>query len=319
MIEVTAHNDPGDRACGADYHNLYRIELDRCATLRAELEIAYTQSNTYARELSHIFQHSKMQRRDLASTNNQLKRYASDLRTTVTDLRTAHNELQEAYRDTIFRLVLASEYKDKDTGNHISRMSRYCTHLARRMGLSEQEIDNISYAAPMHDVGKIGIPDSIILKNGMLSDNEFSIVKSHTTIGADILENARGVVLQTAQVIALSHHEHWDGMGYPNGVRHASIPLPARIVALTDTFDALTSQRPYKTPYPIDISCDLIREQRGKHFDPEIVDLFLDSIDEFVVIKREIDKRDPEFSSSTVVWSERDLKHRTDSQAATVQ
>jgi putative two-component system response regulator len=289
---------------------LLREEQWRSAELRHELNIAQGQSQTYARELSNLFQHSKKQRRELANTNSQLVRYASDLRTTITDLRTAHQELQDAYRDTIFRLVLASEYKDKDTGSHISRMSRYSTLLARHMKLSQAEIDNISYAAPMHDVGKIGIPDSIILKNGMLSDNEFSIVKSHTTIGAVILENARGSVLQTAQDIALSHHERWDGRGYPNGRRHDAIPLSARIVAITDTFDALTSQRPYKSPYPIDISCDIIREERGRHFDPALVDIFLDNIEDFLTIKRDIDKKDPLHSSHDFAWSERDRIRR---------
>jgi putative two-component system response regulator len=310
MIGSEPPRGNGDPPLPEDIRELYRMERDRNAALRLELEIAQTQSTTYARELNHLFQLSRKQRRELAGTNSQLARYASDLRTTVTNLRGAHLELQEAYRDTIFRLVLASEYKDKDTGNHLSRISRYCTLLARRMGLSPQEVENISYAAPMHDVGKIGIPDSIILKNGMLSDNEFSIVKSHTTIGAGILENARGAVLQTAQVIALAHHERWDGGGYPRDLRHAAIPLAARIVALTDTFDALTSERPYKNPYPIDLSCDIIGKERGKHFDPDIVDLFLDCIDEFIAIKREIDQREPVRSLANVEWSERDQKYR---------
>jgi putative two-component system response regulator len=310
---MTAEPHPSDEAANADdasWQKRYLQEVERSNNLMSELEIAQTQAKTYARELSHLFQHSKMQRKELASTNRQLVKYASDLRTTFTDLRIAHNELQDAYRDTIFRLVLASEYKDKDTGNHISRMSRYCTMLACKMGLRRQEIDNISYAAPMHDVGKIGIPDSIILKNGMLSDNEFSIVKSHTTIGAVILENARGMVLQTAQVIALSHHEHWNGNGYPNGLAEEDIPLPARIVALTDTFDALTSRRPYKNPYPIDISCEIINRERGKHFDPDIVDLFLDNIDEAVAIKEEIDQSDPVPAACDFAWSDRDLHSR---------
>ncbi len=284
-----------------DYQRLYLLELARNETLRTELEIAKNESRTFSRELGRIFQHSKMKRRELAAANDQLVKYASDLRKTVSELRKANQELQDAYRDTIFRLVLASEYKDKDTGSHISRMSRYCTLLAGYIGLTPQEIDNLSYAAPMHDVGKIGIPDSIILKKGMLSEREFSIVKSHTTIGADILENARGSVLQTAQVIALSHHEHWNGKGYPQGLRGEAIPLPARIVALTDTFDALTSRRPYKTPYPIDISCGIIREEREKHFDPELVDLFLSHADEFVSIKRDIDCCEPECVRE-VVW-----------------
>ncbi len=304
ILDKASEDAPADM----DFRELYFKEMQRNSELRFELELAQNQAVTFARELSRLFQHSKKQRRELAGTTSQLARYASDLRTTIFNLRSAHFELQEAYRDTIFRLVLASEYKDKDTGNHITRLSRYCTLLARRMGLPQQEVENISYAAPMHDVGKIGIPDSIILKNGMLSENEFAIVKSHTRIGADILENARGAVLKTAQTIALSHHEHWDGTGYPQGIKKTEIPLPARIVALTDTFDALTSERPYKKPYPIDISCDIIRKERGKHFDPDVVDLFLNHIDDFVSIKREIDKKEPLYSSPQVVWSERDLK-----------
>lgn len=290
-----------------DYRVLYINELTLNEQLKKELEIAQAQSFSFSRELRSMFLHSKEQRRELNSANSQLVKYASDLRTTLVNLREAHTELQDAYRDTIFRLVLASEYKDKDTGNHLSRMSRYSTLLAIKMGLSQQEIDNISYASPMHDVGKIGIPDSIILKKGMLTSQEFHIVKSHTTIGAVILENTRGTVLQTAQIIAHFHHEHWDGKGYPNGLSGEDIPLPARIVALTDTFDALTSHRPYKTPYPIDISCDIIRTERGRHFDPEVVDLFLDNLQEFVTIKRDIDKVDPVDTISEIVWSERDL------------
>jgi len=293
-----------------DYEALYRSERLRNEQLHNELEVATTQSKTYSRELSRLFVHSREQRRELREVNNQLVKYASDLRTTLGELRTAHRELQEAYRDTIFRLVLASEYKDKDTGNHISRMSRYSTLLAQKMGLSQQQIDNIAYASPMHDVGKIGIPDSIILKKGMLTEKEFQIVKSHTTIGAVILENTRGTVLQTAQVIAHFHHEWWNGTGYPSGLKRDEIPLAARIVALTDTFDALTSYRPYKTPYPIDISCDIIREEREKHFDPDIADLFLDTIDEFIAIKREIDKKEPQCTSEEILWSERDLRCR---------
>lgn len=293
-----------------DFENLYLREHDLNLQLRSELEVANNQSRSFSRELSRLFIYSKEQRRELNEANSQLVKYASDLRTTLSDLRNAHKELQEAYRDTIFRLVLASEYKDKDTGNHLSRMSRYSTLLAKKMGLSAQQVENISFASPMHDVGKIGIPDSIILKKGMLTENEFQIVKSHTTIGAVILENTRGTVLQTAQIIAHFHHEHWNGDGYPSGLRHEDIPLAARIVALTDTFDALTSHRPYKTPYPIDISCDIISKERGKHFDPRIVDLFIDNIDEFIAIKRDIDTAETECTAEDIVWSERDRQRR---------
>jgi len=306
MIDFEHTGAPASTRSVTDYRELYRKECERNRELSSELEISRAESKMFSRELSNLFLHSKTKRRELAIANNQLVKYASDLRETVTKLRNAHHELQDAYRDTIFRLVLASEYKDKDTGNHISRMSRYCAVIAQRMRLPEKQIEDISYAAPMHDVGKIGIPDNIILKEGMLSDSEFSIVKSHTIIGADILNDARGTVLQTAQIIALSHHEHWDGCGYPQGLFRKDIPLAARIVAVTDTFDALTSYRPYKNPYPIDISCEIIKAGRESHFDPEIVDLFLDSVDELVAIKGEVDHKLPEPYSATVELSERD-------------
>ncbi|HEX3020500.1 MAG TPA: HD domain-containing phosphohydrolase [Chitinispirillaceae bacterium] len=284
-------SDPEPEHSTADLYQLYLKEQKKVAHLQNELEITSSQSQTYARELSNIYQHSKRKRKQLADTNKQLVKYASDLRITFSSLKAAHNELQEAYRDTIFRLVLASEFKDKDTGNHISRISRYSALLALKLKLDVSDSTNISLAAPMHDVGKIGIPDHIMLKNGILSETEFSIIKTHTTIGAAILDNSKSAILQMAHTIALCHHEHWNGNGYPNGLKSNSIPLVARIVALADTFDALTTSRPYKSPYPMDVTCKIIRRERERQFDPCVVDVFLDNIDEFAAIKNETDNK----------------------------
>jgi putative two-component system response regulator len=304
IIPNINHSDP--LTDSVDYKTLYQLELKRNIELENELEIADNQLKTYTKELSQAFIHSKNNRKQLASANSQLVKYASDLKITFSNLRLAHKELQGAYKDTIFRLVLASEYKDKDTGNHIKRMSRFSAHLARLLGLPAIEIDSISYAAPMHDVGKIGIPDNILLKSGMLTESEFSIIKTHTTIGSVILENSRSNVLQVAQTIALSHHEHWNGDGYPCGLHKDKIPLPARIVALSDTFDALTSKRPYKSPYPIDVACAIIKKERARHFDPDLVDALVNHIDEFAKIKYDIDNTDP-YDDAEFVYSERDL------------
>lgn len=290
-----------------DFKTLYEKELIRNQELQNELDIANAQTKTYSRELSQAFLHSKHNRKQLASANEQLVKYASDLRTTFTNLKYTHSELQDAYRDTIFRLVLASEYKDKETGNHLTRMSRFSTLLAQILGLSAQEVECIGYAAPMHDVGKIGIPDNIILKKGMLTEIEFTIIKTHTTIGAVILENSKPNVLQIAQTIALSHHEHWNGTGYPAGLVRENIPLPARIVALSDTFDALTSKRPYKSPYPVDVACEIIKKEREYHFDPDIVDAFINHIDDFTKIKQEIDTAELPYETHDFSFSERDL------------
>jgi putative two-component system response regulator len=290
----------------SDFYQLYLKEQQKVIHLQNELQIASSQSQMYARELSNIYQHSKRKRKQLAETNKQLVKYASDLRITLSSLKKAHNELQEAYRDTIFRLVLASEYKDKDTGNHISRISRYSSLLAQKLDLPETESSNISLAAPMHDVGKIGIPDHIILKKGILSEEEFAVIKTHTTIGAAILDNSKSAILQMAHTIALSHHEHWNGNGYPQGLQKDQIPLAARIVSLADTFDALTSSRPYKSPYPLDVTCKIIRREREKQFDPCITDIFLENIDEFISIKNEVDCRNNEEDNGEFFLSERD-------------
>ncbi len=300
-----ALTDPDPVEVTTDFYQLYLKEQQKVFLLQNELQITSSQSQMYARELSNIYQHSKRKRKQLADTNRQLVKYASDLRITFSSLKSAHNELQEAYRDTIFRLVLASEYKDKDTGYHISRISRYSSLLAQKLNLSSTESGNISLAAPMHDVGKIGIPDHIILKKGILNENEFSIIKTHTTIGAAILDNSKSAILQMAYTIALSHHEHWNGNGYPQGLKKEQIPLAARIVSLADTFDALTTSRPYKSPYPLDVTCKIIRRERERQFDPCITDVFLENIDEFVAIKNEVDCRGNE-DNTPFFLSERD-------------
>ena len=227
---------------------------------------------------------------------DQLIKYAHDLvkvyeseKGKRKDLEAAHQELQEAYLDTINRLVLAAEYKDEDTGDHIVRMARYSALIAEKLGLPARDVQNILYAAPMHDVGKIGIQDSILLKPGKLTAEEFEIMKSHTTIGAKILGNSEAEILKIAAQIALSHHEKWNGKGYPQGLSGNEIPLFGRIVGLADVFDALTSRRPYKDPFPAEVAFEIIRGDRGKHFDPDMVDVFFENTDEVLQIKAEVD------------------------------
>ena len=165
-------------------------------------------------------------------------------------------------------------------------MSRYCAFIANKRGLTPTEVQHILYASPMHDIGKIGVPDNILVKPGKLTDEEFETMKTHTTIGAKILAHSKSEILKVAEQIALYHHEKWNGTGYPHGLSGDTIPLTARIVALADAFDALTSKRPYKDPYPFDVACDIIKKERGQHFDPAIVDVFLDNIDEILKIRQ---------------------------------
>ncbi len=263
------------------------------------------QLKQYAQDLAEVYKSEKEKRKELKAANEQLMNYAEALNKTVLDLKEANRELQETYLDTIERLALAAEFKDEDTGAHIIRMSRYSALIAEKLGLPDKEVQNILYAAPMHDVGKIGIPDGILLKPDKLNNKEFEFMKTHTTIGAKILANSKAEILQLAQQIAVSHHEKWNGKGYPQGHSGENIPLVGRIVSLADTFDALTTRRPYKDPYPIEVACDILKKERGEHFDPDMVDVFLKHIDEILEIKAEVDKTETVFLSD-FSWSERD-------------
>nr|HID59845.1 HD domain-containing protein [Desulfobacterales bacterium] len=257
----------------------------------------FDQLRKYAKDFAEVYRSEKEKRKELEATNQQLVKYAEDLNKTLIELKTVHQYLQQAYLDTIHRLVLAAEYRDEGTGSHIVRISRYSALIAERFGLPADDVQNIVYAAPMHDVGKIGIPDSILMKPGKLTDEEFEIMKTHTTIGANILANSKAKILQVAHQIALSHHEKWNGKGYPQGLSGDKIPLVGRIVSLADVFDALTSRRPYKEPYPVEVALEIIKKERGKQFDPDLVDVFLGNIDEILKIKKEVDSaKDAPFS-----------------------
>ena len=264
------------------------LKSKKTRALEKDLELASSQSIRYARDFSRLYKEAKAQKNELRDANNQLKKYAADLRRSVILLKSANNELQEAYYDTVQRLVLAVEYKDKFTGQHIIRMSRYSALIAEKYGLGERDVLNILYAAPMHDVGKIGIPDQIITSPGKLSNEEFAIMKRHTIIGAEILANAKSQILKTARQIALSHHEKWDGSGYPYGLKRDAIPLEGRIVALADTFDVLTSKRSYKEPFPVSHAFDIIKKEKGRHFDPELAEIFLQHSSEVMKIAAEV-------------------------------
>jgi putative two-component system response regulator len=200
-------------------------------------------------------------------------------------LRESQDELRQSREETILRLARAAEERDDETGSHIQRMSQYCGLLAKKAGLDPNHCELIRLASIMHDVGKIGIPDRILLKPGQLTLHEFNIMKQHTDIGHRILIGSKAELLQTADVIAWSHHEKYDGSGYPRSLAGEAIPLEGRIAAIADVFDALTSKRVYKPAQPIDKAIAIMREGRGKHFDPRLLDLFLEAIDQILVIK----------------------------------
>ena len=200
----------------------------------------------------------------------------------------ATKKVVDREKETLLRLARAGEYRDEGTGNHVIRMAKYAREIAAALNVfTQQECEELEYAAPMHDIGKIGIPDGILLKAGPLNEFEWEIMQTHTTIGHAILSDSQSRYMQTGAVIALNHHERFDGKGYPNGLKGQDIPLIARVVAVADVFDALVSARPYKAPWSTEEAIDYIQNQAGSHFDPDCVDAFIKSLDKIKTIQAE--------------------------------
>ncbi len=210
--------------------------------------------------------------------NNQKRLLEQQVNKRTEELYKLNRELEDTRLEIIRRLGRASEYRDNETGNHIIRMSKVSRIIAVGSGLSDGECDLILNASPMHDIGKIGIPDNILLKPGKLNPEEWEIMKTHVTQGAEILQGHNSRLLKTAVEIALTHHEKWDGSGYPNGLKGGNIPLSGRISAVADVFDALTSVRPYKKAWSVEKAVELLKNERGRHFQPGLVDIFLSAL-----------------------------------------
>ena len=188
--------------------------------------------------------------------------------------------IKERELESLLLLGRASEYKDRDTGSHILRVGRYSALIMEKLGGSQEDQELMLYSAPLHDVGKIGIPDSILNKESKLTDEEYVIMKTHTIKGYAILSGTKSKYLDAGAIIALSHHERYDGTGYPKGLKASEIPLYGRIVAIADVFDALMSERVYKNSWTLEQTMDYIKTQAGIHFDPKLTNIFLDNIDE---------------------------------------
>jgi putative two-component system response regulator len=216
-----------------------------------------------------------------------VKDRTADLWDAIARLERAERDLRTSREETIERLAIAAEFRHDETAQHIQRMSRYCALLARNAGMDSERSETIRVASLMHDVGKIGIPDHILLKPGPLTPDERAIMQQHTDIGFRILAGSSSELLATAADIAWTHHERVDGSGYPRGLKGDAIPIEGRIAAIADVFDALSSDRAYKTAFSLVTAVEGMRKARGTHFDPELLDVFLNSIDEVLEIKEQ--------------------------------
>ncbi len=267
------------------YDEVYKVAEKSGHQIQAEL---------YAQDLAKIYQQEKAKRLELEEASRlleerneellkekaQLKAYAKDFQTLYKQLQISYLKLNKANLETIYRLSIAAEYRDNDTAAHLQRMSEYSGIIAKNMGLKEDQVDMIKKASPMHDIGKIGITDSILLKPGKYTKEEFEEMKKHPYIGHLILKDSESKLLQTGEIIAYTHHEKWDGSGYPRGLKGTEIPVEGRIIPIADVYDALSTKRVYKPAFTQEKVMEIMKDGRGSHFDPDIFDIFMDSLEE---------------------------------------
>jgi putative two-component system response regulator len=248
----------------------------------------------------------------MKEAQDDVKRYRIHLESLVeqrtASLREALQAMAAAQRlaylaqlDTVERLAILAEYKDQVTARHIRRMSEYCAVIARGLKLPAAEVELILHASRMHDVGKIAVPDSILRKPSSLDGPEWIIMRRHPTIGSRILDNSSSELLQAGRIIALCHHERWDGTGYPSGLRGEAIPLWGRICAVADVFDAVISERPYKPAFPVPFAIDVLRNGRGTQFDPQIIDVFFENLDAVLAVVEQYSHPDEPLDSCAAV------------------
>ncbi|ASI93194.1 response regulator [Vibrio mediterranei] len=220
----------------------------------------------------------------LARVKTHIALYDQNLELSI-KVRERTAQLEQSRLEVIQRLGRAAEYKDNETGMHVVRMSHYSRILASQLNVSNRWVELVFQAAPMHDIGKIGIPDNVLRKPGKLDADEWAVMQKHVEIGGDIIGDSDSLLLQMAQEIALNHHEKWDGSGYPNQLKGEQFPLSARIVAIADVFDALTSVRPYKKAWSIEETLALLERDAGTHFDPSLVPIFISKLDDILAIR----------------------------------
>ena len=253
--------------------------------VKSQLKAAQSQLLVYATDLKQMLEKEEQKTKQLKQAHAQLLTYAKDLKLALNSEQRKNSELEQSYTDTMLRLARASRYKDEETGAHIERLSHYARSMALNIGWDSDRAQGLFAIAPMHDVGKIGVPDAVLGKQGPLTDEEWEAIKQHPLLGASLLSGSASPLLEMAKEVALTHHERWDGSGYPCGLKGKKIPLTGRIVMLCDLYDALRSRRPYKSPFThvktVDIMLNGNERTKPTHFDPSLLEAFREMHHEF--------------------------------------
>jgi HD-GYP domain-containing protein (c-di-GMP phosphodiesterase class II) len=260
------------------YHDArFNPEVDRQTGYRTRSVLAVPMRNNRA-EVIGVFQVLNQRRGSFIHRDEELLTVLAGQAAASTENAQLYEQLYRASRDTILRLAAAAEFRDKETHAHLERMSHYSAIIAEEMGFPKSWVENLRLASPLHDIGKIGVPDAVLRKPGKLNEEEWHEMKKHTLYGAEILKDSDNELIQMSQKIALSHHEWWNGQGYPHGLKGREIPIEARIATVADVFDALTSRRVYKPSFSLEETLDLLRKDSGVRYDPQVIEVFLKAL-----------------------------------------
>lgn len=241
--------------------------------------------NSFVSTIENLKLEIKRHDKIMARTDKQQKRDYDELQKKLNEVEALKQEIEDTQKEVVFRMGAIGESRSKETGNHVKRVAQYSKLLALYYGLSEDEAEMLKQASPMHDIGKVAIPDAILNKPGRFDDSERMIMTTHAQIGFDMLSGSNRSLLNTAAIVAYQHHENWDGSGYPQGLKGEEIHLYGRITAVADVFDALGSHRCYKEAWSDEKIFKLFQEERGKQFDPQLIDIFFEHLDEFLSIR----------------------------------
>ena len=255
-------------------------KMNQTELYATDLAKIYKQEKAKRKEVEEAYKLLERKNEELKQEKAQLKTFAEDFRNLYMQLQVSFSDLNEANIETIHRLSIAAEFRDNDAAAHLKRMSEYSKIIAKRLGWNDEKVNMIKRASPMHDIGKIGISDSILFKPGKYTTDEYEAMKKHPSIGYIILKDSKSKCLQMGARIAFVHHEKWDGTGYPRGLAGEDIPIEGRIVALADVYDALTTKRVYKPAFTKEESLDIMTKGKGSHFDSVVFEVFMDSLNE---------------------------------------